>query len=48
MREWDSCDGKRTEIEGKEIDILIEENIMQLTRNLVLEKFSGIHKDDYS
>ena len=32
--------------ESKERDILIEEDIMGLARNLALEKFLGIHKDD--
>ena len=32
--------------EGKERDILIERPIMGLARNLALEKFPGIHKDD--
>ena len=32
--------------ESNERDILIEQAIMGLGRNLVLEKFSGIHKDD--
>ena len=34
--------------ESKERDILIEGAIMGLARNLSLEKFSGIHKDDPS
>ena len=32
--------------ESKKRDILMEEAIMGLTRNLALEKFSAIHKDD--
>ena len=38
----------RTERKSKERDILIEGAIMGLTRNLALEKFTGIHKDDPS
>ena len=38
----------RTETESKERDILIEGVIMGLARNLVLEKFPGIHKDEPS
>ena len=34
--------------ENKERDILIEEAIMRLARNLYLEKFPGIHKDNAS
>ena len=34
--------------ESKERDIVIEGAIMGLARNLALEKFSGIHKDDPS
>ena len=34
--------------ENKERDILIEGVVMWLKRNLTLEKFSGIHKDDPS
>ena len=34
--------------ESKEIDILIEGAIMGLARNLALEKFPGIHKNDPS
>ena len=34
--------------ESKERDILIEEAIMRLARNLTLEKFPGIHKGDPS
>ena len=33
---------------SKERDILTERAIMALTKNLALEKFSGIHKDDLS
>ena len=35
-------------MENKERDILIERAIMGLARNLVLEKFPRIHKDDPS
>ncbi len=35
-----------TESKSKERDILIEGAIMGLARNLRLEKFPGIHKDD--
>ena len=35
-------------MENKERDILIEGAIMGLGRNLTLEKFPGIHKDDPS
>ena len=34
--------------ESKERDVLIEGVIMGLARNLALEKFPGIHKDDPS
>ena len=34
--------------ESKERDILIEGAIIELARNLALEKFPGIHKDDHS
>ena len=34
--------------ENKKRNILIEGAIMGLTRNLALEKFPGIHKDDPS
>ena len=37
-----------TEGESNERDILMEGAIMELGRNLVLEKFSVIHKDDPS
>ena len=38
----------RTETENKEKDILIDGAIMGLARNLALEKFPGIYKDDPS
>ena len=38
----------RTETENKKKVILIEQAIMGLARNLALEKFPGIHKDDPS
>lgn len=44
--EWDSQDGEKKDTESKERDILIEEAIVGLARNLVLEKFLGVHKDD--
>lgn len=40
--------GGRTETERKERGILIEGDIMDLVRNLVLKKFPGIYKDDPS
>ena len=46
VREWDAWEGVRTERESKERDTLIEGAITWLPRNLALEKFSGIHKDD--
>ena len=39
---------KKTETESKERDILIERAIKGLARNLALEKFSEIYKDDSS
>lgn len=33
-------------MESKERDILIDEAIIGLARNLALEKFPGTHKDD--
>ena len=48
LREWDRQDVGRTEMESKERDILIEGTIIGLARNLALEKFPGIHKDDPS
>ena len=39
---------KKDRDESKKRDILIEGAIMELARNLALEKFSGIHKDDPS
>ena len=41
-------DGGRTERESKERDVLTEEAIMVLERNLKLGKFPGIHEDDPS
>ena len=38
----------RTEKERKERDILVEGVSMDLARNLALEKFLGLHKDDPS
>ena len=48
MKELDSRDWGSEKIESKERDVLIEEAIIDLQRNLALEKFSGIHKDDPS
>ena len=47
-REQERWDEKRREMESKERVILIEGAIMGLARNLTLEKFPGIHKDDSS
>ena len=47
MRERDSLDGGRRD-ESKERDLLIDRDIMGLTRNLTLKKFLEIHKDDPS
>ena len=46
LREQDSRDGRRTEREIKERDILIEGAIMGSARNLILERSPGIHKDN--
>ena len=46
LREQSSQDGRRTEIKSKERDILVEGAIMGLARNLALEKFPGIDKDN--
>lgn len=40
--------GGRAERERKERDVLVEGAIMGLTRNVALEKFPGIHKDNLS
>ena len=48
MREQDRQDGVRTETENKERNILIEGAILGLARNLALEKFLGIYKNDPS
>ena len=45
LREWDSPYGGRTEMRTRK-DFLIEGAIWGLARNLALEKFPGIHKDD--
>ena len=37
---------RRIVAERKESDILIEESIMRLAQDVILEKFTGIHKDD--
>ena len=47
-REQDSPVTGGTKWESNERDILIEGAIMGLGRNLVLGKFSGIHKDEPS
>ena len=39
LREQDGRDGRKTEIERKERDILIEGAMMGLERNLALEEF---------
>ena len=46
LKERYSQDEGRTETKRKERDILIEGAIKRLARNLALEKFPGIHKDD--
>ena len=46
MREWSYLG--EMEWESNERDILIEGAIMQLRRNLVLEKFPGLCKNDPS
>ena len=46
MRKWDSQDGRKTERERKQRDILTEGTIMGLERNLTHRKFPGIQKDD--
>lgn len=46
MREQDDQDRGRTERENKGRDILIERAIMGLSRNLTLEQFPRIHRDD--
>ena len=43
LREWR---WRKDGYENKKRDILIEEAILGLARNLALEKFPGIHKDD--
>ena len=47
MREWDSRDGGRTDKRAKK-EITNEGAIMRLARNLALEKFPRIHKDEPS
>ena len=39
---------RKDRYESKKIYILIERDIMELARNLALEKFIGIHKNDPS
>ena len=41
MREWDAQEGERTVREKKERNILVEESIKGLSRNIALEKFLG-------
>ena len=48
MREWDAQEGGRTVRERKERDILIEGAIKGLSRNIALEIFQEIFKDDPS
>ena len=48
LRELDGRNAGRTERKSKVRDILIEGAIMGLARNLAVEKFPGIHKDDPS
>ena len=48
MSKQNSRDGGRTERENKELGVLIEGAIMGLARNLTLEKFPEIYKDDPS
>ena len=48
MREQEGQVEGGTDRDSNEKDILIEGAIMGLGRNLVLGKFSGIHKDDLS
>ena len=42
---WDCQVGRRMERENNKRDILIEGTIMRLGRDLVLGKFTVIHKD---
>ena len=46
MREWDAQEMSRTVREKKERDTLIEGAIKELSRNMALGKFPGIHKND--
>ena len=46
LRDWDSQDRGRTETESKERDILIEGAIMELARNLAVEKCPRTHRDE--
>ena len=48
LEEPNGPDGRKTEMENKERDILIEGAIVALGRNQALEKFQGIQKDDPS
>ena len=48
LTQWDRQIERRTERESKERDILIEKAIMGLARNLELEKYLEIHKNDFS
>ena len=46
LKEQDAWDGERTKMESKERDVLIEGAIIELARNLTLEKFPETYKDD--
>ena len=48
MRKLDGRFGRGGEWGSNERDILVEGDIVRLGRNLVLVKFSKIHKDDTS
>ena len=48
MREWGGQDGGRTEKKSNESDVLVEGAVWGLLRNLVIGKFSRIHKNDPS
>ena len=45
LTEWSGVDGRRTEMESKETNILIDEVIMELARKLGLEKFPEIYNN---
>lgn len=48
VREPEGLVGRGMECESNEKEILVERGTMQLGRNLVLEKFSRICKNDHS